>query len=31
VSEVQSNASYECKKCDAKGTFVENVVTKNER
>jgi hypothetical protein len=31
VSEAQLNTSYECKKCDAKGTFVENVETKNER
>jgi hypothetical protein len=25
VGEVESNASYECKKCGAKGTLVENV------
>jgi hypothetical protein len=29
VSEVQSNLSYDCKKCGAKGILVENVASIN--
>jgi len=29
VSEAKSNVSYECKKCGAKGTLVENVESIN--